>query len=431
MIPISSIIDKNRVKIAKENRGKIKLTIGAILYCGLQGLALRGHKDSGSLNFNNNDNEGNFRGLLKFKALGDPVLMESLISTNKNATYLSPRIQNEIIDICNNIILEKLIVEINSAPCFSILADETTDIAGIEQMSLCARYVDTHKNIIKEMFLQFIPVSSMTGSALADVIFVNLKKLKLNINMIRGQGYDGALAMTIYVHCAAHSLNLAISDSCSLPLISNCLGKISSIYEMRKKLQKACPTRWSLRHQAVTAFIELEEPIINALTEISQWSERDISSEASKLLDSILIPNFFFALECINKLFNYTTILCNTFQKPDIDLIELRIAKTILLELKEIRANADEEFHTLYVNVESKAELYEFNICLPRLAQLPISTATRTFSSLRLKTYLRSITSESRLNGLALLNIHRHLKPNTDEIIEKLAHSQRRLDFTL
>ncbi|CAK9296003.1 unnamed protein product [Gordionus sp. m RMFG-2023] len=92
MIPKSSIIDKNRVKIAKENRGKIKLTIEAILYCGLQGLALRGHKDSGSLNFNNNDNEGNFRGLLKFKALGDPVLMESLISTNKNATYLSPRI---------------------------------------------------------------------------------------------------------------------------------------------------------------------------------------------------------------------------------------------------------------------------------------------------------------------------------------------------
>ncbi|XP_065315594.1 zinc finger MYM-type protein 1-like [Gordionus sp. m RMFG-2023] len=306
MIPISSIIDKNRVKIAKENRGKIKLTIEAILYCGMQGLALRGHKDSGSLNFNNNDNEGNFRGLLKFKALGDPVLMESLISTNKNATYLSPRIQNEIIDICNNIILEKLIVEINSAPCFSILADETTDIAGIEQMSLCARYVDTHKNIIKEMFLQFIPISSMTGSALAD----------LNINMICGQGYDGARAMSeqfnglqafikkkcptaINVHCAAHSLNLEISDSCSLPLISNCLGKISSIYEMfrypkcqnilnrtpcptrRKKLQKACPTRWSLRH-AVTAFIELEEPIINALTEISQWSERDISSEASK-----------------------------------------------------------------------------------------------------------------------------------------------------
>ncbi|XP_065316745.1 zinc finger MYM-type protein 1-like [Gordionus sp. m RMFG-2023] len=247
MIPISSIIDKYRVKIAKENRGKIKLTIEAILYCGLQGLALHGHKDSGSLNFNNNDNE------------------------------------------------EKLIVEINSAPCFSILADETTDIVGIEQMSLCARYVDTHKNnIIKEMFLQFIPVSSMTGSALAD----------LNINMIRGQGYDGALAMSgqfnglqafikkkfptaIYVYCAAHSLNLAISDSCSLPLISNCLGKISSIYEMfrypkrqnilnkiisetpcptrRKKLQKACPTRWSLRHQAVTAFIELEEPIIMLL----------------------------------------------------------------------------------------------------------------------------------------------------------------------
>ncbi|XP_065317370.1 52 kDa repressor of the inhibitor of the protein kinase-like [Gordionus sp. m RMFG-2023] len=332
----------------------------------------------------------------------------------------------------------------------------------------------------------------------------------------------------------------------------------------RKKLQKACPTRWSLRHQAVTSFMELEEPIINALTEISQWSERDISTEASKLLDSILIPNFFFSLQCLNKLFNYTTILCNTFQKLDIDLIEvMRIAESILIELNEIRANVDDEFHILYVIVESKAQQYEFNICLPRLAArqahrpninigsveeyykinlfiplldtfitqinerflihraalsnmqillpqkpsqpfsdgdrnkikylanfyhedikvsydallaecqlwykrltmvdivpknamdalhqfkhildyfpnilkllyilatIPISTATneRTFSSLRrIKTYLRSTTSESRLNGLALLNIHRHLTPSTDEIIEKLALSQRKLD---
>ncbi|XP_065318726.1 uncharacterized protein LOC135926723 [Gordionus sp. m RMFG-2023] len=143
VIPISSHIDKSRITIAKENRCKIRLIIEAILYCGLQGLALRGHLDSGSLNFNNNDNEGNFRGLIKFKALGDSALMESINSSNKNATYLSPRIQNEIIDVCNNIILEKLITEINSAPCFSILADETTDIAGIEQMSLCARYIDT------------------------------------------------------------------------------------------------------------------------------------------------------------------------------------------------------------------------------------------------------------------------------------------------
>ncbi|GBN81036.1 repressor of the inhibitor of the protein kinase, partial [Araneus ventricosus] len=52
-------------------------------------------------------------------------------------------------------------------------------------------------------------------------------------------------------------------------------------------------------------------------------------------------------------------------------------------------------------------------ILLKLLAVLPVSVATveRSFSNLRrLKTYLRNTTSESRLNGLALLSIHRDIK---------------------
>ena len=64
---------------------------------------------------------------------------------------------------------------------------------------------------------------------------------------MRGQGYDGATAMSgrlngaqayireiiptaLYVHCAAHSLNLAVSNSCDLSPVRNCMGTIASVY---------------------------------------------------------------------------------------------------------------------------------------------------------------------------------------------------------
>ena len=46
------------------------------------------------------------------------------------------------------------------------------------------------------------------------------------------------------------------------------------------------------------------------------------------------------------------------------------------------------------------------------LATLPVTTATnkRSFSALRyLKTYLRNTTKEVRINGLALLYVHRDI----------------------
>ncbi|CAI6358376.1 unnamed protein product [Macrosiphum euphorbiae] len=68
------------------------------------------------------------------------------------------------------------------------------------------------------------------------------------------------------------------------------------------------------------------------------------------------------------------------------------------------------------------------------LSTLPISTASneRTFSSLkRIKTYLRNTISEKRLNGLAMLNIHRDVEITVDEVIEELAKKSRRLEFIL
>ncbi|XP_050338320.1 52 kDa repressor of the inhibitor of the protein kinase-like, partial [Bactrocera neohumeralis] len=128
---------------------------------------------------------------------------------------------------------------------FAIIADETTDVSGIEQFSICIRYVDRFENEekLREDFLCFVPVEDTTGSGLANVLIDKLKELKLSFAHIRGQGYDGARSMSghvkgcasviqnlypaaLCVHCANHSLNLAIATTCKIPAIRNCIGSM-------------------------------------------------------------------------------------------------------------------------------------------------------------------------------------------------------------
>lgn len=76
--------------------------------------------------------------MLRFRvALGDTILNEHLprvgsMLSSRSTGYTSPRIQNELIEICGTVILYKIISRVNEAECFSVLADETTDISGIK-----------------------------------------------------------------------------------------------------------------------------------------------------------------------------------------------------------------------------------------------------------------------------------------------------------
>ena len=65
------------------------------------------------------------------------------------------------------------------------------------------------------------------------------------------------------------------------------------------------------------------------------------------------------------------------------------------------------------------------------LAILSVLTVTnkRSFSALKyLKTYLRNTTKEMRLNGLALLHVHRDISLDFEQIIAEF-RKNRRLNF--
>ena len=67
------------------------------------------------------------------------------------------------------------------------------------------------------------------------------------------------------------------------------------------------------------------------------------------------------------------------------------------------------------------------------LATLPVTTATneRSFSALKyLKTYLRSTMKEIRLNGLALLYVHRDISLDLDQVIDEFSRKNQKLNFS-
>ena len=62
----------------------------------------------------------------------------------KTDKYTSTDIQNEILDIMALNVLWNIITSIQAASFFSLMVDETTDIANKEQLVVCLSWVDSH-----------------------------------------------------------------------------------------------------------------------------------------------------------------------------------------------------------------------------------------------------------------------------------------------
>ena len=215
------------------------------------GLPLRGHRDDSRYHPDvrqySEGGVGNFIELLNYRVRGGDVTLQShLINCDKSASYISKSTQNELIRCCGQVISEQLIAEVKKSKFYSILADEASDCSNKEQMSLVLRFVDDNFNI-REEFLRFIHCKEgLSGKDLASVILKCLNEdLTLNIQDCRGQGYDGAGAVSgcinglstrilqvnrkaIYTHCYSHRLNLSIC-ACSVQCVHNVMEQVKEI----------------------------------------------------------------------------------------------------------------------------------------------------------------------------------------------------------
>ncbi|KAL4141698.1 hypothetical protein QTP88_004287 [Uroleucon formosanum] len=191
-----------------------------------------------------------------------------------------------------------------------LLADETSDISGMEQVSLCVRYVDLDKLELREDFLQFIPTNNTTGKGLANLILENLSTFGVELKCLLGQGYDGAAAM-------------------------------------------------SGRYKGVQVHIKIYD--------ISIWEDSDTSGKAQCLRSSILNGEFIISLIVLTKGFGFGLPLSKQLQKINRDLrLAVKLAHETYQEVQVYRNDAENKFEKFCKEASKIADNFEVVIKIPK-----------------------------------------------------------------
>jgi len=89
-------------------------------------------------------------------------------------------IQNEIIGICGDVIKADIIERVKAAEAYSVIADETADISGTEQLSIGLRYFYDETNEVQEMFVGFVELNGLDAKSIVYTIDEFLTKQDLN-----------------------------------------------------------------------------------------------------------------------------------------------------------------------------------------------------------------------------------------------------------
>uniref|UniRef100_A0A8I6XI11 HAT C-terminal dimerisation domain-containing protein n=1 Tax=Hordeum vulgare subsp. vulgare TaxID=112509 RepID=A0A8I6XI11_HORVV len=256
------------------------------------------------------------------------------------------------------------------------MVDESRDESKKEQMALVIRFANK-EGFIDERFLNVIHVSDTAAVTLKEAICTVLADNNLNVQDIRGQGYDGASNMrgewnglkalilnecpyAYYVHCMAHQLQLALvaaskevhevhnffqhanfvvnvvsaSSKRNDELLANQAAEIARDVELGEldtgkgenqvgSLQRPGDTRWSSHFKSINSLRKMFAATIAVLRSVANDRPVTRYSRGDEVgaLKMIISFNFVFILHLMEKIMKITGVLCQMLQRKSLDIL--------------------------------------------------------------------------------------------------------------
>ncbi|XP_042441400.1 zinc finger MYM-type protein 1-like [Zingiber officinale] len=324
------------------NRLWLKAHIHVVLLLALQGIPFRGHDEKSS-----SSNRGNFLEFLDVLSMYNDELSKAITKAQKNAKYTSHDIQKQILHVLSVRVKNAIHEEIGVVK-YCIIVDEARDESKREQVSIVLRFVDTN-GFIQKCFFGFIHVYDTVALTLKDALYSSLAYYNLDVQNIRGQGYDGASNMrgefnglqaliikdcrsAYYVHCFAHRLQMALVAASKnvtpihqfFDMLTFIVNIVGSSCKLNDELKNA--HAYDIAH--LIAINELETGHgLNQIGLIKMFSASCMvllkvmddglpsqRADATSVYDEMTSFDFVFILHLMKEIMGITDILCQTLQ---------------------------------------------------------------------------------------------------------------------
>jgi hypothetical protein len=285
---------------------------------------------------------------------GGKDLDEFVRQASKNASYTSSDAVTDFLEAIGIWVDESLVTQLLDAQYFSLLADECTDIANIEELSIYCRWEENGLPV--EHFMEILPLKRCDAEFIYSTLIEWLKKKSIQCRKMVGMGFDGASTFAgkhsgvqarlkkhaphaIFVHCHCHKLQLAIVQAAnSTDRIKHVYTTLTTLWkffyhspkrceslkEVQKvlnlpelKITKPSDTRWLAHERCVSAVKRSYGAIVTTLEQIYEGSHEPEALGLSKILRR---SSTLFAIYLLDFLLPQVSKLSKCLQSQSLDL---------------------------------------------------------------------------------------------------------------